>query len=124
MTAVDALGGLTDGGPIQPLNSYEVATLICRADPAIPEDAIAPHRFNGLNVITFAPLHYGAAKQLADALGMYELRPTDIRTKRWEIPTEVTLNGTTKPAVLRVEYVDTKAWPTSVSCWDKEGNVA
>lgn len=118
MTTTDALGYLPGQGPIDPLTRYDVAALTVRQDidDAIPADAIVPHRFNGLNVVTLEAIHYGVAKQIADALNMYELRPTDVRIQRWELPTEI--HG--KPAVLRVEFVDLTTRPASSAYWGKE----
>lgn len=104
MTAIDALGYLPDGDPIEPLTALDVADLIVRVHAAaIPVGSVVPHRFNGLNVVTFEAIHYGVAIQIATALDMYRLRRTDVRIQRWELPTEVGL----KPAILRVEFCDT-----------------
>jgi hypothetical protein len=121
VSAIDELGALIDGGPIEPLTHHDVAALLTRIhDQAIPDDATVPHRFNGLNVITFETVHYGVANQIGRALGAYRLRPTEIRKVRWELPTEV--NG--KLAVIRVEFVDTKPWPAAASIWNTEEGAA
>lgn len=108
MTATDALGYIPGQGPIQPLTALDVADLVVHVhNTAIPEGAVVPHRFNGLNVVTFEATHYGLALQIATTLDLYRLRRTDLRILRWELPTEV--GG--KPAVLRVEYVNTSPFP-------------
>jgi hypothetical protein len=105
VTATDDLGYLPGQGPTQPLTALDVADLVVHVhNTAIPPGSVVPHRFNGLNVVTFEAVHYGLAVQIADALGLYRLRRTDVRIQRWELPTEA--GG--KPAVLRVEFCDLK----------------
>lgn len=117
MIATDALGYLPGQGPIDPLTSREVSDLVNHVhDTAIPDDAIVPHRFNGLHVLTFEAIHYGLAIQIATALDLYRLRREDVRIQRWELPTEI--HG--KPAVLRVEFVDLTTRPASSAYWGKE----
>jgi hypothetical protein len=121
VTATDDLGYLPGQGPTQPLTALDVADLVTRVhNTAIPPGAVVPHRFNGLNVVTFEATHYGLAIQIATALNLYRLRRTDIRIQRWELPTEA--GG--KPAVIRVEFVDTKPWPTAASIWNTEEGAA
>jgi hypothetical protein len=117
VTATDDLGYLPGQGPPQPLTALDVADLVTRVhNTAIPPGAVVPHRFNGLNVITFEATHYDLAIQIATTLNLYRLRRTDIRIQRWELPTEA--GG--KPAVLRVEFCDLTTRPAMTAYWSTE----